>query len=435
MFKLLVRRVVSLILTLIVVSILIFVISELAPGNIAVNTLGNTITPDQERSFNAQNGLDQPALTRYIRWLFGSDWQAANKIGRPVQRVYNNSNERYSWWVQASDGSLYQNFTPDGETIMRRVLQEDGSFIETQSPDDQWAPNEDGINVFWGINPDSRAAMWVQGDDQEEWVITAATWTSSAGAPRQYIPLQLGLLRGDPGVSFKDRRPVAETLPCRLVNTGILAGIAFIVVMPLALVLGLIAGLNEGTWIDRALSVSSLVATATPEFASGVFLIVVFSMWLNWFPGAVVVSSENAILERPIMLVLPVLTLTLIELGYVLRITRASMVEVMRTNYIRTAILKGLPWRRVVFKHALRNTLLAPITIIMLHVNWLIGGIVIVETLFGYPGLGRYVLEAALFKDVFAIEAAAMLLVIIAVGTQLIADLIYTYLNPKIRYS
>lgn len=435
MFTFLVRRVVFLILTLIVVSILIFVISELAPGNIAVNTLGNTITPEQEQSFNAQNGLDQPAVTRYIRWLFGSDWQAANMIGRPVQRVYNNSNERYSWWVQAPDGSLYQNYTPDGETIMRRVLQPDGSFIETQSPDDQWAPNEDGINVFWGINPDSRAAMWVQGDDQEEWVITAATWTSSAGAPRQYIPLQLGLLRGDPGVSFKDRRPVAETLPRRLVNTGILAGIAFIVVMPLALVLGLIAGLNEGTWIDRALSVSSLVATATPEFASGVFLIVVFSMWLNWFPGAVVVSSENAILERPIMLVLPVLTLTLIELGYVLRITRASMVEVMRTNYIRTAILKGLPWRRVVFKHALRNALLAPITIIMLHVNWLIGGIVIVETLFGYPGLGRYILEAALFKDVFAIEAAAMLLVIIAVGTQLIADLIYTYLNPRIRYS
>ncbi|MBV7329951.1 ABC transporter permease, partial [Chloroflexi bacterium TSY] len=356
MFTFLVRRVVFLILTLIVVSILIFVISELAPGNIAVNTLGNTITPEQEQSFNAQNGLDQPAVTRYIRWLFGSDWQAANMIGRPVQRVYNNSNERYSWWVQAPDGSLYQNYTPDGETIMRRVLQPDGSFIETQSPDDQWAPNEDGINVFWGINPDSRAAMWVQGDDQEEWVITAATWTSSAGAPRQYIPLQLGLLRGDPGVSFKDRRPVAETLPRRLVNTGILAGIAFIVVMPLALVLGLIAG-PEGTWIDRALSVSSLVATATPEFASGVFLIVVFSMWLNWFPGAVVVSSENAILERPIMLVLPVLTLTLIELGYVLRITRASMVEVMRTNYIRTAILKGLPWRRVVFKHALRNAL------------------------------------------------------------------------------
>ena len=135
------------------------------------------------------------------------------------------------------------------------------------------------------------------------------------------------------------------------------------------------------------------------------------------------------------MLVLPVLTLTLIELGYVLRITRSSMVEVMRTNYIRTAVLKGLPRNRIVFKHALRNALLAPITIIMLHVNWLIGGLVIVETLFGFPGLGSYVLEAALRKDVFAIGASAMILVVIAVGTQLIADLLYTYLNPRIRYS
>ena len=135
------------------------------------------------------------------------------------------------------------------------------------------------------------------------------------------------------------------------------------------------------------------------------------------------------------MLVLPVLTLTLIELGYVLRITRASMVEVMKTNYIRTAVLKGLPQRRIIMKHALRNALMAPITIITLHINWLVGGIVIVEVLFGFPGMGRYVLDAALFKDVFAIEASAMVLVVIAVGSQLFADIIYTYLNPRIRYS
>jgi peptide/nickel transport system permease protein len=200
-------------------------------------------------------------------------------------------------------------------------------------------------------------------------------------------------------------------------------------------VLGLIAGLNEGKFIDRLLSTSSLVATAMPEFASGVFLILIFSTWLNLVPGAVVVSNDAAILENPKMLVLPVLTLTLVELGYVLRITRASMVEVMRTNYIRTAVLKGLPRFRIVFQHALRNALMAPITVIILHVNWLVGGIVVVEALFGYPGLGRYVLEAALFKDIFAIEAAAMVLILIAVGTQLFADLIYTYLNPRIRFA
>ncbi len=148
-----------------------------------------------------------------------------------------------------------------------------------------------------------------------------------------------------------------------------------------------------------------------------------------------VVRDISEIWQKPSQLVLPVLTLMLAELGYVLRITRASMVEVMRTNYIRTAVLKGLPKMQIVFKHALRNALMAPITIIMLHVNWLIGGLVVVEVLFGYPGLGRYILDSAMFNDVFAVEAAAMVLTVIAVMTQLIADILYTYLNPRIRYS
>lgn len=435
MVKFLVRRIIFLLLTLFFVSIAIFAISELAPGNIAINTLGNTITPDQEASFNAQNGLDQPALTRYIRWMIGSDWQAQNLTGRPVTRIYEPENDRYAWWGITPDGILLQHYTEDSETMIQIERHPDGSITETPLGPEVWQPNEDNLLVFWGIDREGHAAMWVKGNDQQAWTLTKATWTSVAGAPRQYIPLQYGLLRGDPGVSFFTRRPVADTLLPRLRNTLLLAAIAFIIVMPLALLLGLIAGLNEGKFSDRFLSISSLIATATPEFASGVFLILIFATWLKLVPGAVVLSNENAIFENPSMLVLPVLTLTLIELGYVLRITRASMVEVMKTNYIRTAILKGLPWRRVVFKHAIRNALMAPITIIMLHVNWLIGGIVVVEFLFGFPGLGRYILEAALFKDVFAIEAAAMVLVIIAVGTQLLADIIYTYLNPRIRYA
>lgn len=435
MAKFLIRRAIFLVLTLFLVSVAVFAISELAPGNIAVNTLGNTITPAQEASFNAQNGLDQPAITRYIRWMIGSDWQAENLIGRPVVRIYDANNDRYSWWAVAENGTLYQNYTPDGETMIRVERQPDGSTKEIVTSDDVWKPNEEGLLVYWGVARSGQAAMWVRGDDQQAWTLTKATWTSEKGAPRQYIPLQRGLLRGDPGVSFKDRRPVSEVLGRRLMNTLFLASIAFIIVMPIALLLGLVAGLNEGRLIDRIFSVSSLVATATPEFASGVFLILIFATWLGWFPGAVVATDDRAIFENPQMLILPVLTLTLIELGYVLRITRASMVEVMRTNYIRTAVLKGLPQKRIIFKHALRNALMAPITIITLHINWLIGGIVVVEVLFGFPGMGRYVLDAALFKDVFAIEAAAMVLVVVAVGSQLIADIIYTYLNPRIRYS
>ena len=135
------------------------------------------------------------------------------------------------------------------------------------------------------------------------------------------------------------------------------------------------------------------------------------------------------------MLILPVLTLTGVELGYVLRITRASVVEVMQQDYIRTAVMKGLPRRTIIFKHALRNALIAPITVIMLHVNWLIGGVVVIETIFGFPGVGRYIYDAAVFKDVFALEAAAMTLVAISVGVQLLADIVYTFINPRIRYT
>jgi peptide/nickel transport system permease protein len=115
--------------------------------------------------------------------------------------------------------------------------------------------------------------------------------------------------------------------------------------------------------------------------------------------------------------------------------TRASMVDVMRQRYVRTAILKGLPRWKVVWKHALRNALLAPITVIMLHVNWLIGGVVVVEALFGYPGLGQAILQASLNKDLYVIEAGALMMTFVATMSQLAADVVYVYLNPRIRYS
>lgn len=437
MAKFLIQRIASLLLTMAVVSVAVFALTELAPGNIAINTLGNNITPAQEQSFNKQNGLDQPALTRYIRWIAGSDWEAAGHIGRPVRRIYEEQNRRYSWWVVNDSDRLTQYYSPDGNTIMERVFQPNGQVTETLLGDDVWQPDPDDPSrrIFWGVNPQGRAAMWVKGQGAVEWQEQLASWTSALGAPDRYIPLQKGLLRGDPGISFQTKRPVVESLWTRLRNTLILAGLAFVVVMPLALVLGVIAGLNEGRWVDRALSLGGLVTTATPEFVSGTLLILVLSQWLGLFPGAVVVTNQGALFERPEMLVLPVLTLTLAELGYVLRITRASMVEVLRTNYIRTAVLKGLPRWRIVFRHALRNALMAPITVIMLHVNWLVGGIVIVESIYGFPGLGSYILEAALFKDVFVIEAATMALIVIAVGTQLVADVAYTFLNPRIRFA
>ena len=290
---------------------------------------------------------------------------------------------------------------------------------------------------FWGVDNLNHAVLWQTHGEHTFWMKAkgAGWWVEQPGGAVKYIPLQRGLLRGDPGESVRTRQPVNEELVRRVRNSTILAGIAFVVVMPLALLMGLIAGLNEGRPIDRIFSIFGLVTTASPNFATGVFLILVFSVWLKLLPGATVFTSSTTIFEEPKMLVLPVATLTLIELGYVLRITRASMVEVMKTAYIRTAFLKGLPYWRIVFRHAVRNAMMAPITIIMLHVNWLMGGIVVVEAIFGFPGLGNYLLQSALYKDVFAIEAGAMVMVILAVGTQLVADIIYTFLNPRIRYA
>ena len=289
--------------------------------------------------------------------------------------------------------------------------------------------------VFWGVDTQNHAVRWETGTGKEVWVFIQGTgWMAFSGGPMEYIPLARGLLRGDPGISLRTARPVADLLFLRLRNSLVLAGFAFVIVMPLALLLGIIAGLNEGKATDRILSIGGMMFSVTPEFATGIFLILIFAFWLKLVPGATV-FGEKAPWTRPEMLILPVATLTLVELGYVLRITRASMVEVMKAAYIRTAFLKGLPYWQIVVRHAIRNALMAPITVIMLHVNWLLGGIVVVEVIFGYPGLGSYLLDSALFKDFNAIEAGAMILVLVAVATQLLADVVYTFINPRIRYA
>lgn len=288
--------------------------------------------------------------------------------------------------------------------------------------------------TFWGVDRQNRAVQWEKGTGDVVWrLVPGSGWLATMGGPTEYIPLQRGLLRGDPGLSLRTGRPVANLLFTRLRNSLVLAGIAFVIVMPVALLLGLIAGLNEGKAVDRILSLGGMMFSVTPEFVTGIFLILIFAFWLGLVPGATVFGAD-APWQRPAMLILPVATLTLVELGYVLRITRASMAEVMKKPYIRTAYLKGLPRWRVVAKHAVRNALMAPMTVIMLHVNWLLGGIVVVEVIFGYPGLGSYILDSALFRDVNALQGGAMILVAVAVSTQLLADILYTFLNPRIRF-
>jgi peptide/nickel transport system permease protein len=422
-----------LLLTMILVSLAVFLITESSPGNVARNVLGAFVTPEQEASFLAQVGLDKPVYVRYFYWLFGSDWSAGRKVGMPLKRI-TTADGFQEWWAVRDDGALVR-WKLEGEDLIA-VARLQSTGIDTKyKNNEKWHTDANGRSIFWGLDDQNHAVLWEKGTDREVWTFIIGTgWMKTSGGPLEYIPLKKGFTRGDPGISFRTGRPVSDSIWVRLRNSLVLAGIAFAIVMPLALFLGMLAGLKEGGFRDRFLSIGGMMFSVTPEFATGIFLILIMSVWLNLVPGATVIG-EKAPWERLDMLILPVLTLTLIELGYILRITRASMVEVMKSPYIRTAHLKGLPYWRIVFKHAIRNALMAPITVIMLHVNWLMGGIVIVEVVFGYPGLGKYLLDSAMFKDINALEAGAMILVSVAVLTQLFADIIYTFLNPRIRYT
>lgn len=432
MGKFIVRRVLLLLLTMMLVSIAVFLITESSPGNVARNILGAFVTPEQEASFLAQLGMDKPVWVRYLHWFAGSDWRASRKVGMPLERIKTDKGF-VEWWARKENGELVR-WRLAGDDLIVEIRDNNGG-IRKEPDNRRWTEDETGVSSFWGIDNANHAVRWEKGADKKVWTfIMGSGWKETSGGPVEYIPLKKGFIRGDPGESLRTGRPVSNSLFVRLRNSLVLAGIAFAIVMPLALLLGLVAGLREGSLRDRVLSVGGMMFSVIPEFATGIFLILIMSVWWKLVPGATV-FGELAPWQRPDMLILPVLTLTLIELGYVLRITRASMVEVMRSPYIRTAYLKGLPYWRIVFKHAVRNALMAPITVIMLHVNWLMGGIVIVEVVFGYPGLGKYLLDSALNKDINALEAGAMILVIVAVGTQLVADIIYTFLNPRIRYN
>ncbi len=237
-----------------------------------------------------------------------------------------------------------------------------------------------------------------------------------------------GLAHGDFGKSYQRNVPVGPLLGHALIKTGILAFWVFALMIPLALITGVLAGIREGKVQDRAITFVSVVFTSIPEIATAIILTVVFALGLDWLPA----KSKG---DGLIYIVLPVLTLVLYDFGYVARMTRASIAEVMTSQYIRTAILKGLPYRRVVMKHALRNALIAPFTVIVLQLNWLLSGVIVVEVFFEYQGFGKLLLDAALFGDIYVVQAATLAAVLVAVLSQFISDIGYMFLNPRIRFS
>ncbi|OCP19940.1 ABC transporter permease [Ensifer sp. LC54] len=244
----------------------------------------------------------------------------------------------------------------------------------------------------------------------------------------RYVRWLGNFVTGDWGMSTFFRAPVAEMVMPRLAASGLLAGGALLVIVVFGLGLGVLAGMRPGSLLDRVISVFSVVTTSIPDFASAVFLSGIFVFWLGLLPGASTMISGFSLAE----LVLPVSVLGLYSMGYLARVTRASMADVMGTHYIRTARLKGAGMGRIVLRHALRNALITPITVIMLQLPWLLSGVIVIEVFYAYKGFGTLLYDAALNQDIYLIEACAMVSVLVVVLSQILSDLIYGWLNPRI---
>ncbi len=251
----------------------------------------------------------------------------------------------------------------------------------------------------------------------------------------QYWDWITSVLTGDLGFSISFSRPVNELMGRALANSLKLAALAFVIVVPLALLGGTIAALRRGTLTDRIITVGGLSATVIPEFVSGIVLIVVFAVGLGWLPGTAAAPAGSGFLTQMRYLILPAIPLVLVLFGYIARITRAGVIEALDADYTRTAILKGLPRSRVIRRDVLRNALLPTIAVIASQIGYLIGGLVVVEVLFSYQGVGKLLFDAARNAD-FPLLAGGVLVVGVAFQvSMLLADIAYSILNPRIRIS
>lgn len=258
--------------------------------------------------------------------------------------------------------------------------------------------------------------------------------------PVQYVNWLSGFLTGDWGDSFSTRSPIFPVVMQRVRNSLMLAGVTLVIAVPLAVFLGVLAGLNENKWIDNLISIFSLSVVGLPEFVTGLILIQIFSFEFRrrgWpsLPATSSINPDASFVEALPMLILPAITATLVLLAYIARLTRAGVIEELKKTFVRTADLKGMPYRTVVVKHVLRNALMPTITVIAISFGWLISGLVVIENVFNYPGLGRLLVFAIDRRDLPLLQAVTMVTVFGFALANLVADLLYAALNPQIRLS
>ena len=249
----------------------------------------------------------------------------------------------------------------------------------------------------------------------------------------QYVDWTSGLLRGDLGTSLTKQVPTWDLLVPALENSFKLALVAFLICVPLSIIGGVVAALRYGRFTDKSITITGISLAAMPEFVTGIVLILVFAIWLGWLPATAQAEEGANTLTQLEYLLLPALTLTLVLFGYIARITRAGVIEALDSDYTRTAYLKGLPSSVVVRKHVLRNALPPTIAVVAVQVGYLVGGLVAVEVLFNYQGIGLLVYEAARQKDLPLLTAGVLVIGVVYLVVTLIADILYAALNPRIR--
>ncbi|MDE3177715.1 MAG: ABC transporter permease [Pseudomonadota bacterium] len=300
-------------LTLLAVSVLIFICTQILPGDVASAVLGQQATPDALKVFRAELGLDKPAYVRYLQWL-------------------------------------------------------------------------------------------------------------------------LGVLHGDFGKSLTNGRVIIDELAPRFVNTLFLAGYAAIIAVPFAVGLGILSAIREGRLTDRLANILTLIAISVPEFFVAYILIIVFAIKLAWFPSLATVDSDMGLGGRVFVAFLPALTLTLVVMAHMLRMTRNSVLSIMSTPYIEMAFLKGLTRTRVVAWHALPNALGPIVSVVALNLAYLVVGVVVVENVFVYPGVGQYMVDAVAKRDVPVIQACGLVFAGVFVTLNTLADILAMLANPRLRH-
>ncbi|MEX0816550.1 MAG: ABC transporter permease [Gaiellales bacterium] len=251
----------------------------------------------------------------------------------------------------------------------------------------------------------------------------------------QYWDWISSFVQGDLGTSLAYGVPVSELMGSALGNSFKLAGFAFLMVVPLAIVGGVIAALKRDRIVDRVITIGGLSLSVVPEFVTGIVLILVFALWLDVLPVSARAPDGSSLPTQLKYLFLPALTLVILLFGYIARITRAGTIESLEADYTRTAVLKGLPRRVVIRRHVLRNSLLPTIAVVATQTAYLLGGLVVIETLFNYPGMGRLIFTAAAQKDFPLLQSGVLIVGIAVLLATLIADLLYSLLNPRIRYA